>query len=69
VSGSNPHSITLEHDRPKHDSPKACYRPAIFLRHLHLIAFLLPEGKKTAIFTNAVVGLFEIACPSMQMPG
>ena len=41
----NSKSKSPEPDRPQHDRPAACYRPAVFFRHLRLIALSLPEQK------------------------
>jgi len=41
----NPDSNTPESDRPRHDRPAACYRPAVFFRHLRLVALSSPQGK------------------------
>jgi hypothetical protein len=35
----------MEADRPQYDRPAACYRPAVFFRHLRLIVFSFPKEK------------------------
>jgi len=47
-SSSNPKSNTLQRDRPQHDRPAACYRPAVFFHHHHRIARSLPREKNSA---------------------
>jgi hypothetical protein len=48
----NPNSNTLKPDRRHHDRPSACYRSAVFFRHISLIALLVPEGKIKRTFQN-----------------
>jgi hypothetical protein len=40
----NPNFSILEPNRPQHEHPASCYRPAVFFHHLHLTAFLFPQG-------------------------
>ena len=45
LSSCNQNSNTMEPDRPQHERPAACYRPAVFFCHLHLTALSFPLGK------------------------
>jgi hypothetical protein len=50
----NPNSKTQEPDWPQHDRPAVCYRPAVFFRHICLVALSFPLRKNSARVSQAL---------------
>jgi hypothetical protein len=45
--------LTPKPDQPQHH--RLCYRPAVFFRHLPVIALSFPKGKIRLTFKNTVL--------------